>query len=384
MAGHLQLSPSERRLGLAAILAGCFGAGVGFGALNPLIALGLEYADVGRDLIGVNTALGNLAVFVAGPFVPAIARRIGVVPSLLATAVVDVGILLLYPTFEVYWVWCVLRFAGGLIGVLWWIVTETWLNLIADEGNRSRVFALYGTALSSGFAMGPVAIAETGTKGYAPWLFIVAMLVVSVVPILLARRVAPALPHHEDVRPLLVVRRVPLLWVAAAAAGAADMAVTALIPLFGLSYGLPEAEAALMLSAVTVGTVALQLPIAWIADKSDRHGTLMACAAATIAGALLLPVAVGAHPLAQWVLLAVWGGVLFSVYTVALGLLGERFRPVELATANAAFILFYNAGSGGGPLVAGALMEAWRPEGLVVVVVAAGLAVLVAGAFRRA
>ncbi|MSP82665.1 MAG: MFS transporter [Alphaproteobacteria bacterium] len=378
------LSPSERRLGLAAILAGCFGAGVGFGALNPLIALGLENQGVGRDLIGVNITLANLAIFIAGPFVPLIARKLGVIPSLLATGAIDIVILILYPSFPLYWVWCLLRFAGGLIGVLWWVVTETWLNLIANDANRSRVFALYGTALSTGFAIGPLAIAETGSRGFAPWFVVVTAVVISIIPIIMARRVAPILPHHQEVRPFLVVRRAPLLWVAAAAAGAADMTTTALVPLFGLSYGLSEADAALTLTAVTVGTVVLQLPIAWIADKWNRRGTLLACAGATTLGALLLPFAMGAGALAQWSLLMVWGGVMFSVYTVALGLLGERFRPIELTTANAAFILFYNIGSGTGPLAAGTLMEAWRPEGLVVVVAAAGLAVLIAGSFRRA
>ncbi len=377
------MSPADRRLGLTAVLAGCFGAGVGFGALNPLIALGLENAGVGRDLIGANIAFGNLAIFLAGPFVPLIARRLGVVPSLVATAAIDVVILILYPSFPIYWVWCVLRFAGGAIGVLWWVVTETWLNLIADDTNRSRVFGLYGTALSLGFAIGPFAIAETGSQGFAPWLVVIAALVVSVVPVIMARRVAPLLPRHADVHPFLVVRRAPLLWIAAAAAGAADMAVTALLPLYGLSHGLSESHAALTLSAVTIGTVLLQLPIAWIADKSDRHRTLMVCAGLVIVGALLLPVAMGAGAIVQWTLLVLWGGVLFSIYTVALGMLGERFRSAEITTANAAFILFYNIGSGAGPLAAGSLMETWRPDGLIVVVAIAGLAVLIAGGIRR-
>jgi MFS family permease len=132
-----------------------------------------------------------------------------------------------------------------------------------------------------------------------------------------------------------------------------------------------------------VGTVVLQVPIGWAADVWSRRGMLIVCAALTILGAALLPFAIDAG-LVLWALLAVWGGIVFAIYTVALGLLGERFAPAELALVNAAFIMAYNTGAGLGPVTAGALMEAWSPDGMTVVVAASGLMVLLAAFFRRA
>jgi MFS family permease len=130
--------------------------------------------------------------------------------------------------------------------------------------------------------------------------------------------------------------------------------------------------------------VALQVPIGWAADVWSRRGTLLLCALLTLVGAALLPLLIGGAGIALWALLAAWGGIVFAVYTVALGLMGERFAPVELAMVNAAFIMAYNVGAGLGPVAAGGLMEAWSPDGLTVVVAASGLMVLIAGLVRRA
>src|SRR3546814_1512334 len=74
--------------------------------------------------------------------------------------------------------------------------------------------------------------------------------------------------------------------------------------------------------------------------------------ASSLLGALLLPLVIDAGPL-LWVHLFLWGGVLFAIYTVTLGLLGDSFAPAQLATANTALIMFYNIGSASGPIIAG-------------------------------
>jgi hypothetical protein len=70
-----------------------------------------------------------------------------------------------------------------------------------------------------------------------------------------------------------------------------------------------------------------------------------------------------------------WGGVSWGIYTLALGLMGEKFPATELAAANAAFVMMYEVGSVGGPIISGAAMDAWPLYGLptVIAVVAGAL-----------
>jgi len=68
---------------------------------------------------------------------------------------------------------------------------------------------------------------------------------------------------------------------------------------------------------------------------------------------------------------------------LALGMLGANFRPAEMVAANAAFIVVYNVGGTLGPVGAGALMDAWAPEGLPVLVGLASLVILGFALARR-
>ncbi len=378
----IALTARERRNALVALIAGAFVAGVGFGALHPLIALLLEERGYDRALIGFNATLLNVAILIAGPFVPRVARRLGALRALGLTVVVDLVILVLYPSVDAYWAWCVFRFAGGLVGVLWWVVTESWINLLATDTGRTRLVAAYTSAISLGMSIGPIGVAETGIHGWTPWLVVLVAFVVGSVPILGVARALPAVAHDDDIRALALVRRVPVVMVAAVAAGFADLAIVALLPLYGTARGLAQADAATLLSAFTFGNVVLQFPIAWFADKVSRRAAMLLCAVTALLGAVALPFVIHDATL-TWAVLFVWGGTVFAIYMVALGMLGASFRAAELVAANAAFIVVYNVGGALGPVAAGALMDAWAPEGLPLVVGVASVVVILASFMRR-
>lgn len=379
----LAISARERRTILVVLVAGAFVAGVGFGAMHPLITLLLEQQGLSDTLIGLNATLMNVAILVGGPFVPRIVRALGPFNVLALNVALDVTLTLLYPTVEVYTAWCFFRFLWGLVGVQWWVITESWINLLAQDSNRTRVVGLYTAMLSLGMAVGPFVIAETGIDGYSPWFAILGLLLLGALPVLGVARTIPVVAHDENLRAFALVRRAPLVVVAAIVGGFADFAIMSLLPLYGLAHGLAQTDAATMLSAFTLGNVCLQMPIAWFADKVSRGSALVLCAVVTIACSIALPFAV-ADFVMLWIVLFLWGGVVFAVYMVTLGMLGAAFGPAELVAANAAFIVLYNVGGVVGPLGTGALMDAWSPEGLPTVVAVAMAIVLGFMVARRA
>ena len=124
-----------------------------------------------------------------------------------------------------------------------------------------------------------------------------------------------------------------------------------------------EGSAALILTAVGLGGIALQWPIGWLADHVDRRKVLLFCAAGGGAGALLLPLMVSEGS-AFWIMLFLWGGLFAGVYTVSMALVGQRFRGAELVTASAAFGLLWGLGGLAGPSLGGFAMDLWDPDGL--------------------
>jgi hypothetical protein len=109
----------------------------------------------------------------------------------------------------------------------------------------------------------------------------------------------------------------------------------------------------------------------------------MATSAIIAAGAIAYPLMLpGMGPL-YWLMMFVWGGVSWGMYTLGLALLGERFQPGQLAAANAAFVMVYEVGSITGPVVSGAALDEWPTWGLPVAVgIVAAMFIVVAATQR--
>ena len=159
------------------------------------------------------------------------------------------------------------------------------------------------------------------------------------------------------------VAAAPVLMLTAFFGGMMDLAVINMLPLYGIAIGVDDKTASYLLTAFVTGNVVLQIPIGWLADRLGKPAIMLVCTGGSLAGAVLLPM-VGAPGPLLWILLFLWGGVLFAVYTVALGLLGDRFPPAHLAAANTVFVMVYNLGSFSGPVVAGAAMDLWSKHGM--------------------
>lgn len=369
------LSQRQRRLSLGAVIAGVFGVGLAFGALIPLIALRLEREGVDTTLIGLNAAMFPIAVLVVGPALPRLIGRLGTLRSLYLGLAVGAAAILLLPAFPTLEAWFLLRFVIGAASAIHWVVSETWMNMIATDRDRGRVMGVYATVLAAGFAAGPLIVGAVGIDGWLPFALVAAAVAFSAVPLLFAHGVAPPMPHHPAAGLRRMIVAAPTVMLAALAAGFVDMALFALLPLHGLRAGFDQAAAVAMLSVFVAGNLLLQIPLGWLADRTNRRGVLLVCVGGSALGAALLPGLIGGPWL--WVMLFFWGGAAFGVYTVGLALLGERFPRLELAGANTAFVMIYEVGSVTGPVAAGGAMDLWPQGGLLLSVgLAAGLFLL--------
>lgn len=367
----------ERRLSLLMINLSVFGAGVAWGALLPLMALRLARQGVDASMIGLNTAMSPIAILAVGPFLPRLIARLGTLASIcygLSAAAVTV---LLLPALPSLPAWFVLRFLGGAAVSVQWVVSETWLNLVASERDRGRVMGLYATVMALGFAIGPSLVGLVGIDGWTPFLLIVLAMLLSASPLPFSRGLAPAMPAHQQAPLIQLVRAQPLAMACAVLGGVADLALFSLLPVYGLRHSLDQAQILIAVSVFVGGNVVLQIPIGWLADHVSRRATLLLCILVTILGALLLRVAVG-HGSWLHVLVFFLGGSTFATYTLGLGLLGDGFPRAQLAAANVAFVMAYQVGSAGGPILAGMAMDIIGPEGLAGVVVASALVLLAA------
>ena len=363
---ELGLTAAQRLLSLAAVTATAFGVGLSFGIGFPLTALSFEAWAQPKWMIGLAGAVPAIAVLLALPILPRVVMRLGPVTAIAFGCLVGAaGFAALY-AFQSPSAWLIIRLLMSVGFALPWLAGETWINSVSQEATRGRVIAVYAIVFFTGFATGPFVLQNLGLDG--PWPFIVGSVgsAFATLPILLARQFAPEFCHDGSHHAISALRMAPAAMAAAFIGGFAEITNLSLIPNVGLAAGLSQNEALGLLSAMTIGGIALQFPIGWLSDKVSRHVVTVGLAVAFVLLVLLLPFVLTSYGAAQ-VVAFLLGGVILGFYTLGLAVIGERIGPGDLAAANAAFLLMYQGGSIIGPFAAGVAMTVSPVNGFVAI-----------------
>jgi len=376
------LSAADRRRSLIAIYGAAASFGFTFGLSSPLLSLILESRQVGSSIIGLNGAMTSLGFLASAPVIPFLIRRFGVMRFITASVLMATLSLLLIRATDDLALWFPLRFMFGvaLNGLL--LISETWINQIADTASRGRAIGLYVTVLAAAFALGPMIIPLTGIEGWMPFLIGAAVILASAIAFLPVRRIAPKFDDHQTMAVLSFFKVAPTLMAAVAAVAVIDGALIVHLAVYGLRLEVTLAVAAGMVSAFMIGNVFLQVPLGWMADRLNGYRVLAVCAISGILCGLAIA-ALGPSDALLWPVLVIWGGSTYGMYTVALTLLGHRFSGTNLVAANAAFALMWGAGGIAGPAAGGLAMDVIGPHGLPLTVVLTCFLFLTLLIFRR-
>jgi MFS family permease len=229
---------------------------------------------------------------------------------------------------------------------------------------------IYATVLSLGFATGPAIVALLGFDSFRPFLVGAAFMALSALPALTARGVSPDFSAPPRRRFAAFIFAVPTATLGVFVFAMGEQSGFAFLPLWGQHLGFEPAFAALLASAMTLGNVALQIPLGLLADRFDRRLLLLACGLVGSLGMAIAWAASSSLP-AVMAILFVWGGATAGIYTVGLAHLASRFSGADLASANAAFIFCYSLGMLSGPIAVGDAMTQAPIAGLPLVLAVA-------------
>ncbi len=366
-AGLRDLSPRQRVGSYVALYASIVTWGMSFAGLVPLMALVLEERGTNPVLIGLVAAANPIGVIIAAPLVAPIVRRLGTANAMILASVGAVITVAALPVLDSLVGWLLLRFLNGLCGAVPWVVTETWINAIAIARTRGRITALYGGFMAIGFAMGPFLLTMIGTGSTLPFLYFAGLMSVSLIPIVIVRHLAPTLhlPHGIKISGFFLT--VPTIMGAGFVSGMTDTSLFSFLPIWAKGAGFDEETAIYLLSIFVVGNVFMTLPLGWLADHTNKRMVLIGCSIMCVIGPFAVTMMATTMAGSLWavgILLFLWGGSAWALYTVGLAMLGERFQAGTLAASNAAFVVAYEIANIAGPPAAGFAMDTWENHGL--------------------
>ncbi|WP_158806854.1 MFS transporter [Beijerinckia sp. L45] len=355
-------------------------AGCGLSLTVALLSVRLDVAGYSAHAIGLNTAAAGIASLLGAPFVPRVAKRVGIARLLMISLAIGGLTLLGFTLTQDYGVWLILRFIMGMAVTVLFVLSEFWITTASTSDRRGLAIGLYATSLGAGFALGPVLLAAVGTSGNLPFFIGTALFWGAIVPLVANTPSAPLLETRSRKPFWMFLKEAPVATLAGLLHGAIEVAGIGLLPVYALRAGASAEQGALFASIFVLGAGAMQVPLGLLSDRLDRRKLLLVIAGLGLVGALFLAV-VGLSSLILFeVVLLLWGGTVGGLYPVGLAHLGARYRDGELAGANAAFVMTYSLGMLIGPPLIGAGLDLVPPSGFFLgIAILIGLYLAVAG-----
>jgi len=289
-------------------------------------------------------------------------------------------------------VWLVLRLLNGFAMAVLFVVSESWINLYADQSNRGAYFSLYMMMTSLAVLFGQLMVEAAGP--HSPYLFLMGALTITAGTLYcrFAGRPWPALPVRT-VQPLQVVVSAadqryglwklvilaPVTIIAVFQAGMTNMNVFALTPLYGAKIALPAATTVGLVTAFSMGGMLAQTPVGWLSDRLDRRWMLLVqgVLAATLCGGIIM--LADTHVPVLFVLFFLYGATALTIYPVGIAFANSQIDSRHMVSASGGLLLLYSIGNVMTPGVAAGLMDYVAPYALFIML-GSGAALVSVGA----
>ena len=369
---------------MVALFASVSIVGLSTGLTIPLVSLLLSQRGVASDWLGIAAAMPAIGMLLASLCAHRLSKHIANKTLLLfASGLSALSILAIAFSDSLLWLmtW---RFLMGVGCGLLVVLGETWVNVISAPQWRGRCVAAYATMYTLCQVAGPSVLAWFGSNAVWP-LWIAFACNVLGFALLLPSKCEMALGEDtgkHSMTPLAVIRFAHAVILAIFTFAFFDTAMLALLPLYGLQYGLSEQTAVLAVSVLFIGDALFQMPLGWLADRFGAKRVHSYCARFFIVFLLVLPWAMSS--MALWLVLLLLGASAGGLYTLGLIRVGGRFEGQDLVAANAAIGIVWGVGSLTGPIISNGLMNVLGSNGLLYGLVGLSVAFLLCSHWQKA
>ena len=362
-----------------------------FGIALIMLGNGLQGTLLGlrANLEGFDTEVTGLVMsfyyagFLAGSIVaPHIVGRVGHIRVFAALASLSSASVLLHAVFVDPITWGLVRIVTGFSYAGLFVVAESWLNGRATNETRGKLLSIYMVITLGGMASGQFLL-NLGDPGSFELFVLVSVLVsISLLPILLTVRPAPAFEAPKRVGLRELYRVSPLGLVGATLTGLAHGAFFGMGAVYAIGVGLSLAEVSLFMSAGMLGGVVLQWPIGSLSDRFDRRRVLTGVTTVAVLAALATLLPWANETWTRIALVALYGGMALPMYSLCIAHTNDFLAPEELVSASAGLVLMAGAGAIFGPAGAALAMAALGDAGFFLFLAAVHAAVALFAAYR--
>lgn len=350
------LAPVRSLLGGVALLL------LGHGLLNTLLTLRGVAEGYSASLIGLLMSGYFLGYLLGTWTAPSLIRRVGHIRAFACCSALGAITALLHVLWVNPWLWLILRVLYGVALVGLYMVVESWLNAQTSSSERGQVFALYMIVNLGALAVAQQLLHMASPEQFTLFALASILICAALMPITLTRQAQPSLPDAPTADLLALARITPLPLAAAGLSGLALGGFWGLAPVYATQVGFSPSQVGLLMSLTILGGAILQWPIGRFSDTHDRRKIILWVSATATLVALII--SQRNADTGQLALMFLWGGLSFSIYSVAVALMADQLKPDEILSGSSGLLLANGIGSAMGPLLAGGFMHLLGPQGL--------------------
>ena len=332
------------------------------GMLLPLIAVIFEHKGVSSSLNGFNATSLYIGILLISPFMEIPLRKYGYKPVIAFGGGTVIVSLLLFPLWQSFWFWFVLRLFIGIGDHALHFATQTWITSSSDEQKRGRSIALYGLFFSIGFAAGPLMTPLVDINPSLPFIVSAVLCLAAWIFIFTIGNELPieAVGVNSFIE---TMKRFSTAWKYAWLAflppfvyGFLESSLNGSFPVYALRKGLDVSNVSVILTSFSIGTLITQLPLGMLSDKYGRRNVLIIVLFAgflTFTGASFVETSF----IGLVIAILAAGMMVGSTFSLGIGYMTDLTPKNLLPTGNLMCGIFFSFGSLSGPIIGGFIIQ---------------------------
>jgi MFS family permease len=333
-------------------------SGFSQGMLLPLIAVIFEKSGVSSTLNGLNATALYIGILIVSPFMEHPLRKYGYKPVIMAGGLLVVLSLAMFPFWQSFWFWFVLRLLIGMGDNALHFGTQTWITSFSPENKRGRNISLYGLFFGLGFATGPLMTPLVDINVALPFILSSVLCLLGWLFLFFLKNEYPEQEigvnsFFETMRRFSKAMKYG--WVAflpPLGYGFLESSLNGSFPVYALRIGIEVTNVSILLSAFAIGGIVTQLPLGVISDRIGRKNTLMAI---LFLGFLSFTAASFLEYSFLGLTLCIFIAGMFvgSTFSLGIGYMADLMPKNLLPTGNLMCGIFFSVGSLSGPFLGG-------------------------------
>ncbi len=340
---------------VASIIISAFLTAIGNGLMFAYIPMSLASAGYAPSWAGIILTALSSGGLVACLMTGALARRVGHARAfmifaaiiILSNAAIGAGV------NPVAWIAARTLYGFAISGMF--IVAQSWLNDAVNNEIRGRVMAIFYVAYIAGLGTGSFLAGQISLESTTAPLVGVAFGALAILPVGMTRLPVPPPPESASVAILRAWHISPVGLLGMLAVGGMSMMVAGFTPIHVAATGYSQADIAILMAAMPLGSVIFQIPLGWVSDRIDRRIVMVATALVVAAAGIAAGIFDG-YALAVIIpIYLIWGGTTESIYSLSNAHANDRASRDEMVALSSTMLFAWSLSGVLVPAVATAL-----------------------------